>query len=387
MVNEAGHSLHPALADAVQALANPSLGAIDPGTAKALDLFCQAMAESCAGRSSDRTALRAGLEALDAIRRGPASHETSGWRAGVVPLLDGQHVVARGPGHELRVFLDADGVAWLGGLARDDAPDEEVTFQVRRAGGGWQLALLDEPERVVELGDEPLAVAWAAEPRAADLPTMRPESLLGGLLTSPPPGHPSPPSAAPAAGSSFALVFRSGPTPFADAPLAGRLVIGRESDCDLTLDDPGVSRHHAAVEPTPAGARVTDLGSSNGTYLNRRRLEAPAEVREGDEIVVGHSYLVLARGHRAVPPVPDVPAPPPAPASVPPAVPLRPPETSPRNCPRCGRGEPDAATRFCRGCGEPLGEIALTAPSTCAGCGRELHAGECFCTWCGRKVG
>ena len=62
-----------------------------------------------------------------------------------------------------------------------------------------------------------------------------------------------------------------------------RFVIGRDDSCNLVLDDEKVSRQHAFLEGFPDGrAVVHDLGSSNGTYVNGRRIEAPV-VLEGQE--------------------------------------------------------------------------------------------------------
>jgi pSer/pThr/pTyr-binding forkhead associated (FHA) protein len=57
---------------------------------------------------------------------------------------------------------------------------------------------------------------------------------------------------------------------------ANRVIIGRGEDCDVVLDDPSVSRHHAAIFAI-AGARpvLEDLGSANGTFVNGRPLSSP----------------------------------------------------------------------------------------------------------------
>jgi pSer/pThr/pTyr-binding forkhead associated (FHA) protein len=67
----------------------------------------------------------------------------------------------------------------------------------------------------------------------------------------------------------------------------GQAVVGRDSDCDVSVVDPSVSRRHALVEKTAAGWILRDLGSANGTYLSGARVtEAPlssgAAIRFGD---------------------------------------------------------------------------------------------------------
>jgi hypothetical protein len=53
----------------------------------------------------------------------------------------------------------------------------------------------------------------------------------------------------------------------------GKVVVGRESSCDVVLDDPTVSRRHAAIEEKDGGWVLRDLGSGNGTFVDGRRVE------------------------------------------------------------------------------------------------------------------
>jgi len=54
---------------------------------------------------------------------------------------------------------------------------------------------------------------------------------------------------------------------------ADRMVIGRQSDCDIVLDSNSVSRRHAEVVADGGAFFVEDLGSRNGTYVNGRKIE------------------------------------------------------------------------------------------------------------------
>jgi hypothetical protein len=65
--------------------------------------------------------------------------------------------------------------------------------------------------------------------------------------------------------------------------------IGRARDCDLVLDQNGVSRLHARLDFTHEQVTVTDLGSTNGTYVNRQRLEPqkPRRLKSGDVVNLG----------------------------------------------------------------------------------------------------
>lgn len=74
--------------------------------------------------------------------------------------------------------------------------------------------------------------------------------------------------------------------------LAGSpVVLGRQADCDLVLQDDQASRRHAQVEPGPDGFVLVDLGSTNGTMLNGHRLDGPAALAPGDRILVGDTTV------------------------------------------------------------------------------------------------
>ena len=74
-----------------------------------------------------------------------------------------------------------------------------------------------------------------------------------------------------------------------------QLQIGRAEACQVQLDDTYVSQFHARIYRRDGSWFVEDLGSTNGTYLNQRRLTAPAEVRAGDRIRIGKTTLELRR--------------------------------------------------------------------------------------------
>jgi pSer/pThr/pTyr-binding forkhead associated (FHA) protein len=86
----------------------------------------------------------------------------------------------------------------------------------------------------------------------------------------------------PNSGSKYAL----------DEPL---VTAGRHPDSMIFLDDITVSRRHAEVRKTDGGYEVTDVGSLNGTYLNRERVEA-ARLKDGDEVQIGTFKLLFLAG-------------------------------------------------------------------------------------------
>jgi hypothetical protein len=68
------------------------------------------------------------------------------------------------------------------------------------------------------------------------------------------------------------------------------LVIGRLPECEVVLGDTNVSRRHAQVAMDAGDVVVTDLGSTNGTFVNGRRVTRAA-IQPGDEITIGTSRL------------------------------------------------------------------------------------------------
>jgi len=82
-----------------------------------------------------------------------------------------------------------------------------------------------------------------------------------------------------------------GPTRSLTIRLEGEpLHIGRGLAAELRLDDSSVSRRHAILVPRSRGARILDDRSSNGTFVNGRRVQQ-SELRNGDVIVLGRAVL------------------------------------------------------------------------------------------------
>jgi pSer/pThr/pTyr-binding forkhead associated (FHA) protein len=77
--------------------------------------------------------------------------------------------------------------------------------------------------------------------------------------------------------------------------LSGTLDVGRGEDCRIRVDDTYVSAMHARLFAKDGVWFVEDLGSTNGTYLNDRRLSNAAEVHPGDVVRVGKTLLELRR--------------------------------------------------------------------------------------------
>ncbi|TLF60679.1 BTAD domain-containing putative transcriptional regulator [Nocardia cyriacigeorgica] len=79
------------------------------------------------------------------------------------------------------------------------------------------------------------------------------------------------------------------------------LAIGRGADNDLRLTDPKVSRHHARVDTDGELGRIEDLGSSNGVFVNDRRVKSSAVIEVGDRIRLGSTVLLVCPAGAAAP--------------------------------------------------------------------------------------
>lgn len=77
-------------------------------------------------------------------------------------------------------------------------------------------------------------------------------------------------------------------------PLAEELTVGRAAGCSVTLDDTFVSQIHARVFAQNGQWFVEDLGSTNGTYVNRTKVSGPMVLRTGDRLQVGNTVMELA---------------------------------------------------------------------------------------------
>lgn len=71
----------------------------------------------------------------------------------------------------------------------------------------------------------------------------------------------------------------------------GEIVIGRDADCELSIDLASLSRRHALLRIEPGLAVLEDLKSKNGSIVNGERISGPRVIRDGDEIRLGGALL------------------------------------------------------------------------------------------------
>jgi pSer/pThr/pTyr-binding forkhead associated (FHA) protein len=100
------------------------------------------------------------------------------------------------------------------------------------------------------------------------------------------------------AGSAL-LVVKRGPNAGSRFQLdRDKITAGRHPESDIFLDDVTVSRRHAEFRRTAEGFEVADIGSLNGTYVNREPIEV-SSLSNGDEVQIGKFRLVFLSGDQA----------------------------------------------------------------------------------------
>lgn len=89
------------------------------------------------------------------------------------------------------------------------------------------------------------------------------------------------------------LIVQRGPSAGARFLLDGEeTTAGRHPDSDIFLDDITVSRHHVRFTKRPEGRTVVDVGSLNGTYVNRTLIDGEVLLRPGDEVQIGKFRMI-----------------------------------------------------------------------------------------------
>jgi pSer/pThr/pTyr-binding forkhead associated (FHA) protein len=79
-------------------------------------------------------------------------------------------------------------------------------------------------------------------------------------------------------------------------PLRDEVTVGRAGGCAVLLaDDTFVSQLHARVFRRDGDLYVEDLGSTNGTYLNRKKVTAPVPIRKGDKVQFGRTTMEVRK--------------------------------------------------------------------------------------------
>ena len=187
---------------------------------------------------------------------------------------------------------------------------EYLVEHARREG----YAMLTQPRVLLET-DTDLAIGEFGIATRVAQPEELAAAGVGAVRVSAPPEAPAPAFPVPptAEAPSATMVYRPNEQPVAppepepeqvtlsvdgrDVPLAGdRVVIGRSRECDIRLDDGNVSRRHVElVREGPSEWVLVDLGSTNGTEVNGRKVQRRTALDGGDRITIGSTELVVGR--------------------------------------------------------------------------------------------
>ncbi len=122
----------------------------------------------------------------------------------------------------------------------------------------------------------------------------------------------------------FKMTMRQGPRPDQAFELYKDVhTVGREAGNDILINDPQVSRHHARLTLQGSAYILEDLGSTNGTFVNGRRVAGPVTLSAGDMVGLGDTVVLAMSGaaDAAVTQVGRVPTAPSMPAVQRPAAP------------------------------------------------------------------
>jgi len=170
----------------------------------------------------------------------------------------------------LFIALDADG-----NLLVCDADSSNGSYVAGRAlaTSGWHRISPADP---IQLGPEVELKIWADE-NAPSL-VLSDRTILAGASA----GVETIGQTAVASGMGIARLLE----------FKERVLIGRSPDSDLVVNDSMSSRRHAEIRRTPDGKiLITDLGSSNGTFVDGHRISKPTPIAPGSRIMVGHHVL------------------------------------------------------------------------------------------------
>ncbi len=133
------------------------------------------------------------------------------------------------------------------------------------------------PEAHLRVGTLEIVAALLAVAVVAAKPRLRPEAEIGALVPT----------------TLQLRILEPGGARAVEA--LAPVTIGRDPEAGVFLGDPEVSRSHARLETQRGVIFLRDLESRNGTFLNGKRINSPIEVREGDEIDVGTTRMIVDR--------------------------------------------------------------------------------------------
>lgn len=92
-------------------------------------------------------------------------------------------------------------------------------------------------------------------------------------------------------GGTRMVVVRSEAQSGLDFTVADSVVLGRSTDADIVVEDPYASEFHVRLTAKDGRIVLSDLGSTNGTYVNGRRVSTPVDLSRGDAVQIGKTVM------------------------------------------------------------------------------------------------
>ena len=213
-----------------------------------------------------------------------------GVQQGEVILLDGDLL---GDGVNLAARLEP--LAEPGGICISGRVYEDATGKMTIAAedlGERQLKNIQRPVRVLRLPPpgQPVPTAPSPAPRP-------PQAFAPAWRAPADPGEESERTMVRVSPATMHMLIVNAPEgPHRHLPLdRSPLTIGRAASCGLVLDGTDISRTHCQIELRGAVATLVDLNSTNGTFLNGKRVQAPTPLEPGASIVVGGHTITYER--------------------------------------------------------------------------------------------
>lgn len=143
-----------------------------------------------------------------------------------------------------------------------------------------------------------LRAVWVEtrEPKAAPLPEPAPVQLAGVGGSAMAPDRGTGIAEEPPAGPEKLVVVGDSPQAGQEFPLGNEMTVGRAAGCAIRLtDDTFVSQIHARVYRQAKAVLVEDLGSTNGTFVNGKKVTVGVQVRKGDRVQFGRTTMEVRK--------------------------------------------------------------------------------------------
>jgi len=185
-------------------------------------------------------------------------------------------------------FQTPDGVWWA--IRREDG------VWLRWESGAWKVFTPAAPS--AQAGGQAAASISQSRPTVKDSPQPERRNSQPTVLDAPlrRGGVTVAATTAPLAGLILRTTRGVNPSERFPIPFAREVRLGKNPENDVVLRDPTVSRFHAKILLTAKGCELTDLGSTNGTFVNQKRINGPVMLRLDDMLTLGNIDLRVEVG-------------------------------------------------------------------------------------------